>query len=72
MNKIKKLLAEEPVRMYLYGVVAAVVALLVGVGVITAAVAPLILAVAAAALAVPAVETARAKVKPLAKLEASE
>lgn len=65
------LLTREPVRMYLYTVVGAIVALLVGVGVVTAAVAPLILGVAAAALAVPVVEAARAKVTPVAKLRAA-
>lgn len=64
-------LTREPVRAYLYGVAAAVVALLVGVGLLTGAVAPLVLAVAHAVLAVPAVEVARSKVTPMAKVDAA-
>ncbi len=66
------LLSREPVRVYLYGVVGAIVALLVGVGVVSSGVAPLILAVVTAVLAVPAVEAARAKVTPVDTLELTD
>lgn len=62
------LLQSNPVRVYLYGVFAAVVSLLVALGVVTATLAPLILAVGTAVLAVPAVEVLRANVIPVAKL----
>jgi len=52
----------EPVRLYLYGVLGPLVALLVALGVIQADQALLWLAVGAALLGVPAVERARALV----------
>lgn len=64
-----KRVTQEPVRKYLYGVTLALVALAVGLGVVTATVAPLVLAVAAAVLAVPAVEAARSKVTPVESLD---
>lgn len=64
-------ITREPVRAYLYTVVGAVVALLVGLGVVTAEVSMLILGVAAAVLGVAGVEVARAKVMPVAKLRQS-
>lgn len=66
--KALTLLQRQPVRIYLYTVFAAVVALLVAMGVVTATLAPLILAVGTAVLAVPAVEVARSKVTPVAKV----
>jgi hypothetical protein len=63
------MLTREPVRAYLYSVSTAVVALLVALGILTSAVAPVIMAVVAAVLAVGGVEAARAKVTPTAKLE---
>lgn len=69
MDKIVELLSREPVRVYLYGVVVAAVALLVGVGVVTSALAPLVLAVAAAVLSVPVVEATRRSVTPVKKLD---
>lgn len=62
-------ITREPVRAYLYSVVGAVVALLVGLGVVTAEVAPLILGVASAVLGVVGVEVARAKVMPVEKVK---
>lgn len=64
-------LLDEPVRVYLYGVGVAVVALLVGLGVVTEDIAPLILAAVAAVLGVPAVESARRRVTPTSKLPSS-
>lgn len=58
------LLADEPVRVRLYGVLTAVVALLVGRGILTGYEAPLWIALAAAVLGVAGVETARADVTP--------
>jgi hypothetical protein len=62
-NKLA-LLRREPVRVYLYGVYAAVLLLLLAYGVITTELLPLWLGLGAALLAVPAVEGARAKVTP--------
>lgn len=56
------LLYREPVRLYVYGVVAAVVALLVFRGVVSGAESLLWLALAQVLLAVPATEAARARV----------
>jgi hypothetical protein len=58
------LLAREPVRVYLYGVIAAALALFVGLDVLDGATAALWQPFAAALLAVPAVEAARARVTP--------
>lgn len=62
------ILQREPVRVYLYTVSLALVALLVATGVLTAGVAPLVLALVATVLAVPAVEVARSKVVPVEKV----
>lgn len=64
---LKNLSVTEPVRLYVYSVVAAVVALLVAFGVLDSNVVPVILAVVTAVLAVPAVEKARASVSPVLK-----
>lgn len=69
MSNLVNKLREEPVRAYLYGVFASVVAALVAAGVVTTGLLPVILAVGTAVLAVPAVEVARAKVTPVTKLE---
>jgi hypothetical protein len=62
------LLRREPVRVYVYGVLAAVAALLLFYGVITAAALPVIMAVVVAALAVPSpVEAVRNRVTPVDK-----
>lgn len=57
----------EPVRIYIYGVVVAVLAALVVLGFVKADLVPVLLAVATAILAVPAVEAARSKVEPTDK-----
>ena len=54
----------EPVRAYIYGVVAALLAALVVLGYVKADLVPVLLALATAVLAVPAVEVARSKVSP--------
>lgn len=63
---MRGLLQREPVRVYLYGIVVSVVALLSTLDVITDTAVNPILAVGAAVLAVPAVEVARRKVSPTA------
>lgn len=64
MSKFSDLVSREPVRVYLYGVVAAVVALLAVTGVLTAGLVPVLLSLAATVLAV---EKARASVSPVSK-----
>jgi uncharacterized membrane protein HdeD (DUF308 family) len=66
VNALRKFLSaeDEPLRRYLYGVAIPVLALLVGVGVLTASVAALVAAVVGAVLLVPGVESLRAKVTP--------
>jgi len=65
VTRIKAYLAREPVRIDLYGVVAAVCAGLVTFGVIGATIVPCLLAVAAALLVLPSpVEQLRAQVTP--------
>lgn len=55
---------EEPVRLYVYTVVAAILAVLITYGIVDETAVPVILAAVSALLAVPAVETARSKVTP--------
>lgn len=62
------LVRSEPVRVYLYSVFVAIVAALVGFGVLSGAAVPLILGIVVAVLAVPAVEKARAAVTPVDKV----
>ncbi len=62
MRALDQLAAREPVRLYLYGVLAAAMAVLVTADVLDAADVPVYLALAAALLAVPGVELARSKV----------
>lgn len=57
----------EPVRVYVGGLLAAVVALLVAYGILSAAIAPLWIALGTAALAVPTVEKTRSLVSPIHK-----
>lgn len=64
MSRLLALVAREPVRVYLYGVLLAGLALLVGYGVLTGEQFALWAALGAALLAVPAVEGARARVRP--------
>ena len=67
MTKLSAWLRSEPVRVYLYGVLAALVALLVGYGVLTGELAALWLAFGAALLTVPAVERTRSSVTPASR-----
>lgn len=62
MNKVREWLQSEPVRLYLYGVLVPLLALLVAIGVITADLVPLVLALAAAVFGVPAAENLRKRV----------
>lgn len=63
---MKDFLSEtEPVRRYLYGLLAPLATLLVALGVTTDAQVALWVGVATAVLGVPAVETARSKVTPV-------
>lgn len=65
MSKLAQWAAEEPVRLYVYSVVAAILAVLVAYGIVDETVLPVILAAVSALVAVPAVETARSKVSPV-------
>lgn len=65
MTAKKSLIEREPVRVYLYTIVVAVMAALVVFGVVDGSQSTVILGVVAAAVAVPAVETARSKVRPI-------
>lgn len=66
MSKFVDAVRSEPVRIYVYGLVSAVVALLVFMGVLTGAAVPFVIAVVVAALALPSpVEAARARVTPV-------
>lgn len=65
---LKSVVTEYPVRVYGYSVVAALVALAVVTGFVSAGVAPLVMAVVAAVLAVPATEVVHSKVTPVANL----
>lgn len=52
----------EPVRLYLYGVAVATIALLIGVGVLSSSTGALVGGLAVAVLSVPVVEVTRASV----------
>lgn len=54
----------EPVRLYLYGLLLALIALAVGYGLVTAELAPLWIALVTAAVLAPGVERARGSVTP--------
>lgn len=58
----------EPVRVWLYGLIAPIVAVLVAYGVVDDEAAPLWIALATAVLTIAGAEAARAKVTPVAKL----
>lgn len=64
MSHLFSMLRREPVRLYLYGIATATVALLVVMGVLSAMLAPWILALVTALLAVPVTETLRDQVTP--------
>lgn len=63
--------ANEPLRVYIYGVAVAVLALLVGLGVIDAELSDAISVLVSAALLVGGVERARSKVSPVTATEES-
>lgn len=65
MSKLQAWLQNEPVRLYIYGLVAPVLALLVGLGVVSGDVATSIGAIAAAVLLVPAGALLRRRVTPV-------
>lgn len=64
IERIRRVAASEPVRLYLYGVGLAVIGLLAGYGLIEGAEITLWAALLVALLGVPAVESARARVTP--------
>lgn len=68
MIRVRELFRSEPVRVYVYGLAAALVALLVAYGVLDGGQAAVWLAVVTALLAVPAAEGARSMVVPLPPL----
>ncbi len=68
-NKVVSWAQSEPVRLYLYSILGPLLALLLALGVVTAELVPLVLALAGAVLAVPAVEAARRKVTSPKSLE---
>lgn len=61
---IKRWRAAEPVRLYVYGLLLAVLALLVGYGILTAELVPLWVGLVTAAVMAPGVEAARGRVSP--------
>lgn len=65
ITKVALMLAKEPVRIYLYGVFGSLDTAAVVYGVLTGEEAAVWLAVAGAVLAVPAVEKARSRVRPV-------
>lgn len=65
MSKLQAWLQNEPVRLYIYGLVAPVLALLVGLGIISGDVATSIGAIAGAALLVPVGALLRRRVTPV-------
>ena len=67
MNALRSWLASEPVRLYLYGLLGPVLAVLAAYGVLDASEVALWAAVAVAVLAVPGVELARRRVSPSAR-----
>lgn len=64
MSSFTDLVAREPVRVYLYGVIGAACAAAVVFGWLSSEQVPVLLALAAAVLAVPTVEVTRSKVTP--------
>jgi len=65
VSKLAQWAAREPVRLYVYTCVAAILAVLITYGVVDSTAVPVILAAVSAILAIPAVETARSKVSPV-------
>ena len=66
MSLLTRWKAAEPVRLYLYGVLLAVLALLVAYGVLTAELVPVWVALVTAVVMAPGIEKARASVTPTA------
>lgn len=69
LETVRRWLSEEPVRVWLYGVIESLAALLVLYGALASATVPIIMGVVAAVLAVPVVKKVRNKVTPVAKAE---
>lgn len=67
MDKVISFFKSEPVRAYIYTLVVAVLAALVALGVITAAVVPIVVTLASVVLAVGGVEKVRSLVSPVSK-----
>lgn len=65
MSAVSNFATREPVRLYAYSLVAAILAVLVVYGIVDANTLPVILAAVSALFAIPAVETARSKVSPV-------
>lgn len=65
LTKLAQWTAEEPVRAYLGTLVGAIIALLVGYGILTGEQAGLWLGLATAGLGFPAVRKARSRVRPV-------
>lgn len=63
-DKIIKILASEPVRVWLYGILVPLVGLLVAAGVVSGGLAPFIVAVVVAVLGGVSTEVARGAVSP--------
>lgn len=62
---VGRFVVSEPVRVYVYGALSVVIALLLARGIVSGAEAPLWTALVALLLGVPATETARSRVSPI-------
>lgn len=69
MSRILTVVRREPVRVYLYGVLGPALGVLFVYGIVTATQLAAWLALGAGVLAVPAIETTRAKVTPVGASE---
>lgn len=69
LEKVKRWLSEEPVRVWMYGVLEGLAGLLVLYGVVSAAAVPVVMGVVSAVLAVPVAKKVRSKVTPVSKLD---
>lgn len=72
MSKLAHWAAEEPVRLYVYTVVAAILAVLMTYGIVDEEALPVILAAVSAVVAIPVVEKTRSKVTPWSPETATE
>lgn len=68
MNKIKALIANYPVRVYFYSVIAALLAAAVVVGLVDSSAVTVWLGVAAVVLGVPATEVVHSSVSPVSSV----